>query len=79
MKDEFMMAASELLLRRVSAARNAVALSLGEDGMPKNYSRVEIDGSGKLSASDLPFATIAVVGSIVALTGFLLVFLLVSL
>ena len=74
-----MMAASELLLRRVTAARNAVALSLGEDGMPKDYSRIEIDGSGKLSASDFPVATVAVVGSIVALTGFLLVFLLVSL
>lgn len=73
------MAASELLLRRVTAARNAVALTLGEDGMTKDYSRIEIDGSGKLSASDFPFATVAVVGSIVALTGFLLVFLLVSL
>lgn len=47
--------------------------------MAQDYSRVEIDGSGKLSASDFPFATVAIVGSIVALTGFLLVFLLVSL
>ena len=31
--------------------------------------RIEIDGAGKLSASDFPFATVAVVGSIVALTG----------
>jgi hypothetical protein len=79
MKDQFMIAASELLLRRVNAARNAVALNFREDGMAQDYSRIEIDGSDKLSASDFPFATVAVVGSIVALTGFLLLFLLVSL
>ena len=45
----------------------------------KNYSRIDIDGSGKrLSMADIPFATVAVVGSIVALTIFLLAFLLVS-
>jgi hypothetical protein len=72
-----MIAASELLLRRVSAARNSVALNFREDAM-KDYSRVEIEGSGGLSAGDFPLATVAVVGSIVALTGFLFVFLLVS-
>ena len=46
--------------------------------MTKDYSRVEIDGSAKLSVGDFPFATIAVLGSIVALKVFLLVFLLVS-
>jgi hypothetical protein len=79
MKDQFMMAASELLLRRVTAARNAVALNLREDEMGKDYSRIEIDGVRKLGVSDFPLATVAVVGSIVALTGFLLLFLLVSL
>lgn len=74
-----MIAASELLLRRVTAARNATALDFGEDDMAKNYSRVEIDGSGKLSSGDFPFATVAAIGSIVALTAFLLVFLFVSL
>ena len=44
----------------------------------KDYSRVEIEGSGGLSAGDFPLATVAVVGSIAALTGFLFVFLLVS-
>ena len=73
-----MIAASELLLRRVTAARNAVALNSGENDLPKDYSRIEIDGSAKLGAGDFPLATVAVVGSIVALTAFLLLFLLVS-
>lgn len=47
--------------------------------MTKDYSHVDIDGSGKLSVSDFPLTTIAIVASIVALTAFLLVFLLVSL
>jgi len=72
------MTASELLLRRVIAARNGAALDFREGEMTKDYSRVEIDGSAKLSVGDFPFATIAVLGSIVALKVFLLVFLLVS-
>lgn len=72
------MTASELLLRRVAAARNAAALHFREDDMSKNYSRIDIDSSGRLSAADFPLATIATVGAIVAFTAFLLVFLLVS-
>ena len=44
----------------------------------KDYSRVDIEGSRRLKAADFPLATIAVVGSIVALKAFLLAFLLVS-
>ncbi len=73
------MAASEVLLRRVVAARDGMALNFREGEMTKDYSQVDIDGSGKLNLADFPMATIAIVGSIVALTAFLFVFLLVSL
>jgi hypothetical protein len=44
-----------------------------------NYSRIDIDGTGgRLSFADFPLATVAIVGSIIALTLFLLAFLLVS-
>ncbi len=69
--------ASDLLLRRVAAARHGEAADFREDQM-KDYSRVDIEGSGRLKAADFPLATIAVVGSIVALKAFLLAFLLVS-
>lgn len=47
--------------------------------MTKNYSRVDIEGSGgRLSMADFSIGAIAVVGSIVALKMFLLAFLLVS-
>ena len=72
------MPASELLLRRVIAARNGAALDFRKAEMSKNYSQVDIDGSGKLTASDFPLATIAVVGAIVAAKLFLLAFVLVS-
>ena len=50
-----------------------------EDEMTKNYSRVDIEGSGgRLSMADFSIGAIAVVGSIVALKMFLLAFLLVS-
>jgi hypothetical protein len=78
MKEVIVMIASELLLRRVTAARNAVALPLREDDMSKNYSRVDIDSPGKLSLADFPLATIAAIGAIIAFTAFLLAFLLVS-
>ena len=74
-----MMAASELLLRRVAAARIAGAMNSREDQMTKDYSRVDIDASGSLGAHDFPVATVAAVGSIVRLTVFLIMFLLVSL
>lgn len=69
--------ASDLLLRRVKAARDGAVLDFRKDEM-KDYSRVDIEGSGRLSVADFPLATIAIVGSIVALKAFLLVFLLVS-
>jgi hypothetical protein len=72
------MPASELLLRRVIAARNGAALDFREGEMSRNYSQVDIDGSGKLVPSDFPLATIGVVGAIVAVKLFLLTFLLVS-
>ena len=72
------MTATELLLRRVNAARNAVATHSREDEMSKNYSHFDIDSAGRLSASDFPLATIAAVGAIVAFTAFLLAFVLVS-
>jgi len=72
------MAASELLLRRVSAARDGAALDFREGDMSKDYAEVDIDGSDKLTLSDFPLTTIAVVGSIVALKAFLLAFVLVS-
>ncbi|HEX6603346.1 MAG TPA: hypothetical protein VF027_00515 [Sphingomicrobium sp.] len=47
--------------------------------MTKNYSRIDIDGPGTpLTMADFPLAAVVVVGSIVALTLFLLAFLLVS-
>lgn len=73
-----MMAASELLLRRVTAARNAWALNSKEDEM-KDYSRIDIDTSGRLGMGDFPLGTVAAVASIIGLTVFLLMFLLVSL
>ncbi len=72
------MASSELLLRRVMAARSGEALDLKESEMNKNYSQVDIDGSGRLLPSDFPPATLAIVGAIVAVKLFLLAFLLVS-
>jgi hypothetical protein len=78
MKEVIFMTASELLLRRVAAARNAATLQFREDDMSKNYSRIDIDSPGRLSAADFPLATIAAVGAIIALTAFLLAFLLVS-
>ena len=47
--------------------------------MAKDYSRIDIDGGGgPLSFADFPMGTVAIVGSIIALTVFLLAFLLVS-
>jgi hypothetical protein len=47
--------------------------------MSKDYSQIDIDGpGGRLSFGDVSFGTFAVVGAIVALTIFLLAFLLVS-
>jgi hypothetical protein len=47
--------------------------------MSKNYSHIDIEGAGRgLRWADFSFATIAVVGSIIAFTMFLLAFLLVS-
>lgn len=46
--------------------------------MSKDYSQIDIDGPGRLSFGDVSFGTFAVVGAIVALTIFLLAFLLVS-
>jgi len=46
--------------------------------MSKNYSHIDIDGTGgRLRWADFSFATVAVVGSIIAFTMFLLAFLLV--
>ena len=47
--------------------------------MTKNYSRVDIEGSGtRLTMADFPLGALAVVGAIVALKMFLLAFLVVS-
>ena len=46
--------------------------------MAKDYSKIDIDGTGRLSLADFPLATVAVVASIIALSVFLLAFLLFS-
>ena len=72
------MTASELLLRRVAAAREAAAVPFNEDDMSKNYSRIDIDSPGRLRLADFSVATVAAIGAIIAFTAFLLAFLLVS-